>query len=883
MTGVPPPVVDRLLRRALRDGTRGDSIRGDLVEEFRERCTRDGGWRARWWYLRQAFSIWVRAGRLAGDAPGRRRRHMTLESIVHDVKYTLRSYAKTPSFTLAVLATLALGIGASTAIFSMVNAILLRPLPLEHPDRLIYVSDASARTGGFMSAAWPNYLDWRARARSVEMLAASREEPQTLTGRERPRRVRARRITGNFFRVVGVRPALGRDFSDDDDRPGAACVTALSDPFWRTELGADPAVVGQVLQLSDLPCTIVAVMPRGFEYLRPYDIFISMGPVSGSANLVNRGNHNGFNSTGRLAAGVTVDAAARELREISAALEREHPATNTDVTAKTERLSDRFLVNVRLTLLALFGAVGFLLLIACVNVANLLVARGAARQHELAVRSALGGGRGRLVGQLLIESTVISAIGGALGVALAAWLLRVLVAAAPDGTPRLASVSLDVAALEFALAAAAICGLVFGAFPAFQAAGVRGQQALIRGRAAGFTAGSHRLRRGLMIVETALAIVLLAGAGLMIRTLQQLTAVETGFNPDRLLTTQLEMNGPRWTMEKQHEFTRELVSRVRALPGVASAALTFALPIDGSQWNSVFVVAENSAPPRSALRSAAFTPVSEGYFETIGMRLVRGRTFDVRDSGSAQKIVVVNEAFARQMWPGADPIGRRLKQGWPEDKTEWREVVGVVGDVKFNGLREETPIQVYLPLTKDETSRHLAIVARTPGDPSSLTSAIAAVVHDLDKDLPLFLTRTMDQMLDTSMAQQRLSMIVFIVFAVLAVTLAAIGLYGVVAHAVTERTHEIGVRMALGAGRRDVLALVVSQGLSMAVVGTVIGVAGALALSRVVQGLLFGVTATDPMTFAAVVGTLLTVALVACTVPAYRAVRVDPSAALRAE
>jgi len=388
-----------------------------------------------------------------------------------------------------------------------------------------------------------------------------------------------------------------------------------------------------------------------------------------------------------------------------------------------------------------------------------------------------------------------------------------------------------------------------------------------------------------MVVETALALILLTGAGLMMRTLQRLTEVDTGFRPDHLLTTRFTLGGPSWTEDKRRAFYDDVLLRVRALPGVTHAALAVSLPIDGSQWNSIFTVADKPVPPRAELPSAAFAPISAGYFETMGTRVIRGRPFDARDTATSTKVLVVNEALAKKLWPGEDPVGKRLKQGWPETPptvAPWREVIGVVADVKLNGVERETPMQAYLPLTQ-EPSRGIALVLRTAIDPGSLGPAVDTVMHQLDKDLPLFEVRTMDQVLDASLARQRMSMVVFVVFAIVALTLASVGLYGVVAHGVTERTHEIGVRIALGAEQRHVLGLVIRQGLSMAVLGTVIGVAGALAVARWIEGLLFGVTATDPATIAAVVAMLLTVALVACYVPAWRATRVDPTQALRTE
>ena len=881
----PPRIAVWLLRRTLTRGVRGESIVGDLLEDWRAR----GGTRAATvWYWRHALSLsaryaWRRERRMEPAAAGDRSPRMLLDNLRQDLRYALRSYAKAPSFALAILATLALGIGASTAIFSMVNGILFRPLPLPAPDRLVFATEVSARpNGNSISVSWPNYLDWRARAHSFEGLADAREEPLTLTGIDEARRIRARRVTGNFFRVIGVAPAIGRSLADDDDRASAAPVVIISNGFWKTAFGGDQAILGRLVMLNGTSYAIVGVMPATFEYLRPYDAFVSMGPVSGTQQLLSRGNHNGYNAIGRLKPGVTVDAADRELASIAAALEKEYPATNTAVTTHVELLGDRLVTNVRLTLLALFGAVGCLLLIACVNVASLLIARGAARQHELSVRAALGGGRVRLATQLLVESTLISAVGGALGVIFATWLLRALVAAAPDGTPRIAEVRIDGTALLFALAAAGVCGVIFGALPAFQAAATDGQQALIRGRAAGFSVRSHHVRRGLIVAETALAIVLLAGAGLMIRTVQRLASVDVGFRGDHLLTTKFTLSGKQWTGETRVPFFRDLLERVRTVPGVIEAALTYSLPIDGSQWNSIFIVADKPVPERAHLPTAAFNPVTDGIFDTMAIHLLHGRLFTSADIATSAPVIVVNETLAKQLWPGSDAVGKRIKQGWPEDKAPWKDVVGVVADVKLNGLTVDTPSEVYLPATQ-ESSNSMNMVVRAAIEPTAILPGIEAAVRAVNKDLPLYQTRTMDQVLGASIAQQRMSVIVLVTFAFVALTLASVGLYGVVSHGVTERTHEIGIRMALGAEQHHVLRLVVRQGLSMAVVGTAIGIGGAVAVSRWIQGLLFGVTATDPTTFASVVAMLLSVALVACYVPAWRATRVDPTTALRAE
>jgi len=881
--GSPQPAGTALLRRALPRGIRGDAMLGDLLEEWR---ARSGTGRATCWFWRQALSVAIRYAGRRDREPEHTTAHqrsirMAFDNLRQDVRFAIRSYAKAPSFTLAILTTLALGVGASTAIFSMVNGILLRPLPLPDADRLVYANELG-REGGQISVSWPNFLDWQSRAHSIQNFALSREEPLTLTGIERPERVRARRTTANFLQVVGVQPRLGRSFNAADDRPGAEPTVVVSHEFWQTRMGGDAGVLGTPLLLDGRAHTVIGMMPPGFRYLRAYDLFVPMGPILRNRFLYDRGNHQDYNAVGRLVPGVSVETAARELVAIALDLQREHPDTNSGIGVRLEPLATRLVAQVRLTLLVLFGAVGCLLLVACVNVANLLIARGAARQHELAVRAALGGGRFRLMMQMLAESTLVSAAGGILGVAVASWLLRLLIAVAPEGTPRLDEVRIDTMACLFALAAAGVCGIVFGAFPAFQASGIQGQAALTRSRSAGASASSHRLRRGLMVVEVALALVLLTGAGLMMRTLGEITRVETGFQPAHLLTMRFSLTGDRWTEPRRQQFFTDVLTGVRGTPGVTNAALAFSLPIEGSNWNSIFIVRDKPIPPRPELPNAAFVPVSDGYFETMGTRLLAGRLFDARDTPASPAVTVVNDRLAKRLWPGENAIGKSIKQGWPEGPGTWRQVIGVIADVKFEGVTVETPMQVYLPLTQ-ESSRSLAIVVRTPAEPAAITSSVQTVVHQLDKDLPIYAVRTMDQLLDTSMARERMSMSIFVVFAVVALTLASVGLYGVVAHGVTERTHEIGVRMALGAEPRHVRGLVVRQGLSMALAGTVLGIAGAMAVSRSVQGLLFGVTATDPITFGTVAAMLLGVALVACYIPAWRATRVDPTMALRAE
>jgi len=806
---------------------------------------------------------------------------MALESTWQDVRYALRSHRKAPTFAITVVATLALGIGASTAIFSMVYGIVLRPLPYPKADRIMFVGETN-RDGGLISVSWPNFLDWRARNRSFEGLAASRPDTFVLTGERAAERVQGRHVTANFFRVLGVRPALGRDLADADDRAGDAPVVMLTHDFWRRTLEASPDVVGTTLMLDERPYVIVGVLPKGFQYLQPYDVFVPMGPIQNLPYIRERADHAGYFAIGRLRDGVTIDSASRDLEAIAADLRRTYPAANADVGVRLQPLLSRIVSDVQTTLYALFGAVGFLLLMSCANVANLSIGRGAARRHEFAIRAAMGSGRWRIVRQLLVENTMACAVGGALGIVVAVGLLRVLIATAAPATPRLDDVAIDRAALVFALAATGLSGVVFGLFPAFQISRVDGQELVLRNRAAGAASHSHRLRRVLMAFEVALALVLLTGAGLMARTLDRLTNVDAGFRADHLLTLRTSLHGARWVHARRVATLDEALARIAALPGVVSAAAVSALPIDGSDWNSPFLVEDRPLPPRQQMPSSAFTIVTGGYFDTIGTRLLAGRSFTGADTETSPKVTIVNESLARRIWPNDSPIGKHLRQGLPEWNTPWREVIGVVADVKFEGVAAATPLQAYLPAAQEPTS-DFAIIVRSAGPPEALQAPIEKAVHDLSRDVPLFRVRTMTYILESSVGRERMSLLVLGVFAVVAVVLASIGVYGLVAHAVTERRHEIGVRMALGAAYADVVSLIVYQGLTMGIAGIAVGVAGALTLARSIEALLFGVPLTDPATLVVASAVLLTVVTTASALPAWRAARVDPTEALRAE
>jgi putative ABC transport system permease protein len=570
------------------------------------------------------------------------------------------------------------------------------------------------------------------------------------------------------------------------------------------------------------------------------------------------------------------------MRTLAAQLEQEYPNTNSGNSAMAEDLSDVLVEDIRPPLIVLLVAVGFVLLIACVNVANLMLVRAAERQKEIALRLALGAGRGRVIRQLLSESLLISSLGGGAGLFIGTWAVGGLIALAPPDVPRLAQVSLNGAVLAFTVCVSALTGLLFGLFPAVQASMTNLQTALKEGGRTASGTLRERTRKVLLVAEVGLALVLLIGAGLMLRTVSGLMNIDPGFDARNLLTVRFILSGDAYNVEKRRTFYTECLVRVGRLPGVESAALTLSLPIEGSNWNSVFVVADKPVPPRAELPSSAFIPVSVNYFETLGIRLLRGRAFTEADNSNPYQVIVINETMANRFWPGEDPVGKRVKQGWPESDTPWREIIGVVSDVKLDGIDRETSLQIYMPIGQ-QAARSVALVVRTGDDPLAAASTVEETIRSIDNDLPVFNTRSMDQLMGNAIGRQRLLMVLLASFAVLALTLAAVGIYGVMSYAVAQRTHEIGIRMALGARPRDVLRLIVGQGMILTIVGSSIGLAAALVLTRLMESMLFGVSATDPATFAILTLLLAVVAFLASYLPARRATRVDPLVALRYE
>ena len=801
---------------------------------------------------------------------------------VQDVRYAARTLVRAPAFAAAAILTLALGIGATTIVFSLVDGILLRPLPISEPERVVLAREINPG-GQEFSVAWPNFLDWKARATSFENLAAWRGLPANLTGLAEPQRIMTRQVTWTLFDVLGVQPVAGRNLTAADDVPGVPRVGLVSYGFWQRHFGGDPTAVGRQIVLDDTPVTIVGVLPRSFTVARVEDAFLPLGNFLGPNNSsLHRGNHNGLAAIGRLAPGVSLEAARAELAGIAKQLEAAYPDTNSGNGATVNLLYEVLVRQARPALVVLIGAVVAMLLIACVNIANLLLVRGTARAQELEVRRALGAERWRLLRQLLTESVLLSLVGGAAGVVLAYAGFGLFVALLPDNQARVHMVEINGRVLMFAAAASIIAGLLFGLVPALHAGSSRTMALLRAARVAGAGGGRGKTRQLLLVAELSLALVLLVAAGLMVRTMQNLFSVDLGFESAQLLSAQLSLPTARYNAEQRRAFYDRVEERVAAIPGVTGVAFTLSLPVQSSNWGSVFVVEGLPVPARADLPSAAMIPSSPSYLQTAGIRLRRGRTFTRMDNDGSPRVAVVNETFARRFWPDGDAIGKRFKQGWPESPTPWREIVGVVDDVKIGGIDIPAGLQVYLPIAQ-EPSSSVALVARADGDPARLQAAGRAAVREVDPNLPVYDVRTLTQVVELAVGQQRLLMVLLLGFGGLALVLAAVGVFGVNAYAVSQRTHELGVRMALGADRGKVLRLVLGQGLKTCVVGIAVGLVAAFAVTRLLTSLLYQIQPHDPATVVTVTAVLLLVTVAACYLPARRATRIDPVSALRGD
>ena len=809
----------------------------------------------------------------------------TMDTLAQDVRYALRALAQQRAFAIVAVVTLALGVGANAAIFSVVNAMLLRPLPYPAAERVVMVWTTTGN--GQAAAAWPEYLDWRAQSRSFEEMAVARHQSVTLVGGAEPERVTGAFVSSTLFDVVGARPELGRTFRPEETDPTTAQpVAVISHGLWTRRFGADPAILGRTLIFNGQPRAVIGVIGPEFEPGRaPFDGWF-MGtevwlPVADfpNANGLARGQTE-LGVVARLRPGVTPAAAQADLAVVAERLQKAYPDTHARRTVIVRPLHEQLVSDVRPALLILLGAVALVLLIACANVANLLLARAAHRQRELALRSALGAGRGRLVAQLLTESMVLALAAGVLGTMVGALALRGLVALVPANVGLPADLAIDRTVLAFTAGLSVLTGVVFGLLPAWQASRPDLLAVLREGGRSVGGAARRRFRDGLVVAEIALSLVLLVGAGLLLRSVLALQGAEPGFRTDRLLTMEFRLPTSRYTEPAQMAaFFHAILERMRAVPGVESVALARAVPFSGNGGSGTYEV-DGQAPPAPGSEPHTQTNiVSPAYFRTMGIPILQGREFEERDTAVATPVAVVSATFARTAWPGQDPLGKRFRL---KERPQWLTVVGVVGDIRHGSFAEAASPQAYTP--HDQDPRIFAcVLARTTGDPMAMAAPIRQAIWSVDAQQPVWRVRSMESLLAAARGPARAISILIAIFAGVALLLAAVGIYGVMAYLVAQRTREIGIRMALGASAQTVMRMVVGRGLALTLAATLIGIAGAAALSRTLATLLFGVAPLDPVTFVAAATVLGGVALLASYLPARRAARVDPVVALAEE
>jgi putative ABC transport system permease protein len=820
-------------------------------------------------------------------------RHTLMSTLWQDIRYAARTLRLNPGYTAVVIATLALGIGANAAIFSVADTVMLRSYAYPGMDRIVALNEM-VRSGEQMSIAWPTYQDWKARNQSFEYLGLFRGAAANLTGDGQPERLAAAVASSDLFGAMGIPPLLGRTLSAEDDTPGGARVAVISERLWRGRFAGDPSIVGRAITLNGEPHVIVGVMPRAMRFpSRLTDVWLPIGPVVPTFPQ-SRGVHPGLFGIARLKSGVSYEQAVADMDRVARTIEEENPGSNKNVAVAMVPYFEQIVRNIRPTLKVLIGAVGFVLLIGCANLANLMLARAERRHREIAVRAALGAERRRIVQQLLTESLMLAAIGGALGVLLAAWLVKLFVASRPVTIPRIDLVSVDGRVIAFAAALSIATGILFGLVPALRASAPDLLSSLKQGGRGG-SAPSRRLRSALVVIEVALALVLVTGAGLMIRSFGKLMAIPTGFDPEGVVTMRLTLPPAKYAdLTRWLAFHDDLVRRVSAIGGVTAAGINSAVPLEGGGSEAGVVVEGQPMPqPGQIGTTSLFQAASPDYFRAMGIALVRGRWFTERDGRSAPKVVIVDESLARKLFPNGDELGKRIAFEFRHDPVnpdpKWREIVGVVQHVRHYGIASEPPfVQLYTPLDQlpgyyEERHPTMSLFVRTSLPIETLTGAIRREVSQIDRDIPVYGIETMKTYVRQNTEQPRLSVILLSGLGALAMLLAVIGIYGVVSYSVAQRTQEIGVRMALGATRRDVLRMVVGQAFTLIAAGIVIGVAGSLALGSTLRSMLYEMSPRDPATLAAIAAVLAIVGVIASVMPARRATRVDPLIALRAE
>ena len=801
-----------------------------------------------------------------------------MESVLRDLKFALRSLLKRPGFAAVAVVTLSLGIGANTAIFSVVNAVVLRPLPYRNPEQLVTILH-----DGSKPVAPANYFDLAAQNRSFASIAAAQWWEPNLAGTDQPEHLRGLQLTARMFQVLGVSPALGRTFNEDEDQAGHERVVVLSHRLWQRRFAGDPGVIGRQVALDGEGYTVIGVMPPDFRFA-PF--WATNAELWSPLNLAARANDRGGQSLrvfARLKPGVTRSSAQAEVATIFRRLEQTYPENNKGLVLAVEPLHEQVVGKTRPALLILFGAVSFVLLIACANVANLMLARASSRQKEIAVRTALGASRTRIARQLLTESLLIALIGGAVGLLLSVAGMKALLALGPDSLPRLQTISVDLPTLGFTFGLSVFTGVLFGLAPVLQARKWNWHDSL-KESARGSSAGRSGVnaRRVLVISEVALAVMLVIGGALMVRSFARLRAVDAGFAPNNLLTMTISLAGSAHsTPEKRTAFFSELLQRIESVPGVQSASAINHLPLSGDVWTLLFTIEGRPVPGPGEKQGAVYRIVQPEYFRTMGATLLKGRDFTPHDNDAAPAVVIINDVFAKRYWPNEDPLGKRIEVG--DGGVNPREIVGIVKGLKQSQWTTEPSPEMYLPHLQSPTPRALTLVARGNGDPLALVAAVEKQVWSIDKNVPVSEIKTMEEVVAGSIEQQRFNLFLLGLFAFIALLLAVVGIYGVISESVAARTHEIGIRMALGARGSDVLRMVVRQGMALSAIGIAIGLTGAFWLTQFMSGLLYEVSPTDSGTFLFIPLVVALVVLCACLIPARRATKVDPLIALRYE
>lgn len=809
-----------------------------------------------------------------------------METLIKDIRYGLRSLLNHPGFTAIVIVTLALGIGATTAIFSVVNTVLLRPLPYAQADRIVAIQELNA-AGSRVQVTPANFLDWRAQNTVFEHLAAILTRPANLASGDQAERIELAMTSANFFSVFGAQPQHGRFFIPGDEEPGHAPVVVISHALWQRRFAGDPELVGKPIALDGRSYPVVGIAPAGFQYPDKTEVWLPpfrLAPTWNEGMDPTQVRGFGFLSAVALTRpGVSLAQAAGEMETITARLRQQYPETNNRRFNRVVSLHTHLVGETRSMLLLLFGAVSFVLLIACANVANLLLASAASRQKEMAIRSALGASRWRVIRQLLTESTMLALVGGGVGLLLALWGVALLTRLLPGDFPRLADINVDLRVLSFTLAASVLTGILFGLAPALEISRTRVQESL-KESGRGLSGGHTRLRSLLIVGEVALSVVLLAGAGLLFRSFLELQSVNAGFNPHQVLTVRLTPSGPNYSRDAVYmSFYSQVMQRISNLPGVQAVGAINTLPLAKGPTAGIRI---EGAPPqtRDKWPSTNYRSVSSDYFRAMNIPVIQGRAFTERDAENAPLVMIINQSMAHRDFPNVNPIGKRINMGGnnPQGQPVWWEIVGVTANVRSLELREEAAPEFYLSALQD-TFAGMSIVIRTVAEPAGLAPEIRSIVAEVDKSAPVSEVKTMEHIVDESVTQPRFNLFLLGLFGGIALLLSAAGIYGVTSYSVTQRTHEFGIRMALGAQVGDVLKMILGQGMLLILAGIAVGLLASFALTRLMKSLLFGVSVTDPLTFVAITLLLTLVALVACYIPARRATKVDPLVALRYE